>query len=743
MKVSYSWIWFFGLMIAAWNSWGLAQDSVVYISDTESGAVFSKNLSEDSTVPMNLVSGNTAVAFDAGRILSATEGIYSREGKLNLLQFENGVSQEIYSAPEGNNIVGLDTGPGENTISVLVEYSPSGYHVAMGTRPTLDGSWTFSETDLNFINKKGPFLPGCAFVYLGDGKYAFNLVEYYDPFGYDTTLFLTSVGTGTSKNILSTAYRPFTKLSRNDDGRWIVLPFKDNEFPIYDTNGSLLDTISYLENDLLRYLSSDVDWQNDTPAVFGATPTALLSGNDLQEVPFVPQQAFSFLDSNGFIDPGREFGGAEDILRTSDTSWNAVSWLRQSFVTANATQNTVKPIVAVNRGNGPSFTDMRDITVAPSGLVYVLDGDYPPLRIIEVNPLSGDRRIIANLDEASYFKLFINKQGDFLTVGENCCQNTDIGISSFTKVSLVQLTTDPYHPIITPFGTYKNNSILLDFAMDSQDRLWGIVFQNEFFKLLLATSGVISPTRVFHYFGTSPAGTTKEVEVEVEYPSQHVPQDFKKFIIYFSGNGGAHSFVATAPSGEEIPVNNFTTSSFTRNMPGNYHDETRIDVSNVNQRSGIWRFRFTKYSASTEIQIGMVAMPIPHARLLGMGKYNALYTYQKLPAVISKINLDTYDYVNPISLYPAPGSGVTGREIQEVSNLEIIENETSALLALEYAPKILKADLETGAVSLWIDGRPPLFDHDSLGLDPASGFHFAIGPEYIPAGFDANDWLKY
>jgi hypothetical protein len=700
-------------------------ESALYIADPAADAIYRVVPGQTPVDAPEFVSGRTTVRAHRAAFLNSSELVFATETSDLLVWFDlaNGHLHEIAAPPAGMRLLALDAGPEAYAVSALYGTSDGRVEVWEGRRRD-DDSWEFAPTGLSVRRDPEAAPHGAGVLGLGGGRF----VVFVDGAVEEELVILARETPRAPIPVLSTVEHPVTLARFPGEGAWVAYPLDGvhTSVPLYDLAGMPVRRLS------LDGIEDHLGWARFADSEAGEAGSLA----DAVVVPPLPL-------------PVDATGGA---LRRADLRWRLFHPLRGGIYWADEQGRLRTRECVLERGAGPGFEMIRDLVAAPDGALYVLDGMLEPLRVVRVDPASGDRRVVALLPaDRSYDLMRGEPDGALLlprverrqeTVSENGAPVTRV--VEYQVFDRVRPADDPSSAVLEVAFASQRVRRLMDFDVDGGGTPHVLLEVGEGVRVARVEADRLVPMPALQFMGgamESLEGTDEEspptYRGTVLYPHAGAPMRPNRLRIAIHalqrrpGLEGLHTIVVTAPDGRtrfEIPVQEPFHEWYVWEGTVGWRETVLVPVPESLEVSGVWTVEAEGMANPfLHLVAGIVPHPAPRARFLALDRQGSPWLYESHPPTLGRWETTSGDLAR-VTLAPADGEPLDADDLNRPSHLVLAPEGTTAWIGLFERPMVIELDRTTGAARVVMSRRPPRINERLLDMSRTSHLRLAVGP---------------
>lgn len=536
----------------------------LYIADDKDAAIYGIDVEADNPEPV-LISGtyplvaSRAVSLDRNRVAflpSIPE--YDENGRALFSRiFEyNRITEEvatILEVGEGRSVIDLQMMDGGSTLTALLE-GISGFEIHQGTRG--QAGWSFQPLDFPALDAVDVNFGGASFKVLSDGTAVLLAKPAGSFFQHLIVLEPDANEPGFFPLETLKARSPQLAVTLGDQVVLTDFPFPipGNQALVFDHAGgtSRVLTMGLPSDPFQSYLEQesfpDVANLFGPAGIYEGPPISSLAPDDSYSVAVLPPTPTVF-------GPIYDFTSIRDPLRVNESEWQFHEESSGHLLTVDGSpeETVISPAIFAQRGSGPPLRMPQDIVTRGMQL-FVLDGGKVPYRIVEVDPVSGDREVRAVLDQAEYLAMERGASGGFLLLGNRFDRESRRYLNVLHEV---MLTDDPHAPTVTVVAETEWEATVADLTTSNEGVPYVLRWAARPGNLLRATGG-----------GLETVGTVRGPEVpmtevfnsdnflfaESTYPTGAVPEPSLIRLLILSDYRFQPEEVLVFPPGSPDPV---------------------------------------------------------------------------------------------------------------------------------------------------------------------------------------------
>ncbi|MBX3729584.1 MAG: hypothetical protein KF858_10405 [Candidatus Sumerlaeia bacterium] len=700
-------------------------ESALYVADPAADAIYRVVPGRTPADAPEFVSGRTTVRAHRAAFLNSRELVFSAETSDLLVWFDltSGALREIAASPAGMRLLALDAGPEEGTVSALYGAADGRVELWEGRRRG-DDAWDFATTGLAVRRDPEVATHGAAVLGLGGGRF----VVFVDGAVEDELVVLARETPRAPIAVQATLDHPVTLARFPGEAAWVAYPLDGagTSATLYDHAGAAVRRLS-------------LDWIEDQLGWARFADSESREAGSLADAVVVPPLPLP-MDAAG------------SALRRVDLRWRLFHPLRGGIYWADEQGRLRTRECVLERGAGPGFEMIRDLVAAPDGTLYVLDGMLEPLRVVRVDPASGDRRVVALLPaDRSYDLMRGEPDGALLlprverrqeTVSENGAPVTRV--IEYQVFDRLRLADDPSSAVLEVAFASQRVRRLLDFDVEEAGTPQVLLEVGEGVRVARVEADRLAPTPALQFMGGMMEfleGTDEEspptYRGTVLYPpdcSPARPQRLRVAIHALQrrpGLDGLHTIVVTAPDGRtrfEIPVQEPFHEWYVWEGTVGWRETVLVPIPESLVVTGAWTVE-AQGMANPFLQLvaGIVPHPAPRARFLALDRDAAPWLYETHPPTLARWDTASGDLAR-VTLAPAEGEPLDADDLNRPSQLVLSPEGTTAWIGLFERPMVIELDRTTGAARVVMSRRPGQIDERLLDMSRTSHLRLAVGP---------------
>lgn len=397
-------------------------------------------------------------------------------------------------------------------------------------------------------------------------------------------------------------------------------------------------------------------------------------------------------------------------------------------------------------GVGPAYLGILDISSAPDGSLYVLDGEVASMRILSVDPITGDRAVVTELPGTDWLPMFwATGANEFHLLKTSSTGETPFNGTLWTLYRVTPGTLLS-SPIETPVGTRENPSPPLAGTISTGGLR--LLLSSAAGEQFAETDGVtlLDAPAIPRYRTTTIVPGTPPVEFEgtisipagVSSPVWRIVLDVETTSASFANR---IRFYTAAPGRAQT----IQDTMFKRGLPDNtapfiWRIGCRVDVDTLSPQDGDWTIGYTPSSFSSYAPQSLTLYPDYYrtAYRIAEGPGGELWVLEANPPRATRVDTTNGAPLVQMPLLPHPASGIDTAQLSHLQDFRIAANGR-AYVTLFDDGRVLELDLGSGQLSVLNPaGLPP----SGRGGPPPEPQTFRIAlANGAPAG--ADGWMIY
>ncbi|MDK2971110.1 MAG: hypothetical protein PWP23_865 [Candidatus Sumerlaeota bacterium] len=696
----------------------VAGEPALFVADPAADALYRLDPADPAASPV-LVSGRIPLLADRAAFLSSRELLFSIESNdvLFACDLDSLAFEEVASPPEGSALLALDAGPSPDQFTALYGFADGHLMLRIGSRKA-KGPWTLKDIAAPVRRDPGGGAPHGADVLRLDGDRIVLCVD--DSPGHELLVF--PLADPSAFITIREDIDVRVTLMRHPEGGWIAWPGIGSGYPattLFDAEGRGQREIPLADAD------AEMGWAElRAAAEFAPAEGAPEYG-----------MAFSFVPVPG----------------EGDLRWRLFHPVQGGVFWLDPDGHSLTREFVLDAGGGPAFEMIRDIATGSDGALYVLDGLLNPLRLVRVDPATGDRRVAALLPpEYTYDRVCAALDGSFLLPRVEqrpeaiAAAGTPMTrVVEYQVVDALRLTGDPAHPEIAPAWDFQKISRLADLDLDANGEVRVFVDAAEGLRVGILRDGTCWPTPSVQYSASEPMeffededgdASTSGYRGGVTYPLG-APANPKRLRVSLSsdrlgpGISTLDALFVTAPGGQtsfEIPVQDAFHDSYVWEGVGYWRETATLDLPAALSVSGMWNIEARGIrDPRVNLTLNIISEPAPHARFFDAASDGSLWLYETQPPALLRWD-EASGSVERIPMH-VEDAGLSLDDLNRPSHFLVDAASGTAWIALFDAPVVVQADLATGMASVLMPGRPEALDEAMLDFGQTSHLRLAAG----------------